>query len=171
MKGLAVTRARKESLRFSGFLFAALVLLSIPASAGGTSWTSRGLEGRSISSLVVDPSSPSRIYAAAGAEGIYQSTDGGENWARVDFGQPVEKVAIDERDAGTLYAIAGLRFKDSKATRRVRQRARQEGRQFHAVLDRERGAICGSRIADTSHAEQRIALRRLRVREPGASLR
>jgi photosystem II stability/assembly factor-like uncharacterized protein len=111
MKGLGVTVARKESLRIPGFLFAALVLFSKPVSAGGGGWTSRGLEGRAISSLVVDPSSPSRIYAAAGAEGIYRSTDGGESWTRVDIGQSVEKLAIDERDPDTLYAIAGPRFR------------------------------------------------------------
>ena len=77
------------------------------AQVGG--WTSRDLEGRSISSLVVDPSSPSRIYAAAGEEGIYRSADGGESWTRVDLGQPVEKLEVDERD-GTIYAIAGPRF-------------------------------------------------------------
>ncbi len=109
MKSLAVAIARKESLRISGFLFA-LVLLSVPASAGGSDWTSLGLEGRSISSLVVDPRSPSRVYAASGVEGIYLSADGGESWTRVDIGQPVEKLAIDERSPDTLYAIAGARF-------------------------------------------------------------
>src|SRR5580765_7821480 len=110
MKGLSVTVARKEPLRITGLLLAALVLLSRPLSAGGAEWTSQGLEGRTISSVVVDPSAPSRIYAAAGADGIYRSADGGTTWTRVDLGQPVEKLEIDERD-GTTYAIAGARFK------------------------------------------------------------
>ncbi|HEV8118047.1 MAG TPA: hypothetical protein VGQ32_05955, partial [Thermoanaerobaculia bacterium] len=107
MKGLSATVAR---LRISGLLLAALVLLSGPLSAGGAEWTSQGLEGRAISSVVVDPSVPSRIYAATGADGIYRSDDGGTSWTRVDLGQPVEKLEIDGRD-GTIYAIAGTRFK------------------------------------------------------------
>ena len=80
------------------------------ASAQVNIWTSRGLEGRSISSLVVDPGSPSRIYAAAG-DGIYRSADGGETWTHADLGgQSVEKLEIDQRDPRTLYAIAGGRF-------------------------------------------------------------
>ena len=78
------------------------------AAAEVTSWTSRGLQGRSISSLVVDPGTPSRIYAAAGADGIYRSADGGETWVRLDLA-PVEKLEVDPRDPRTLYAIVGQR--------------------------------------------------------------
>jgi photosystem II stability/assembly factor-like uncharacterized protein len=102
---VVIRRTRWSSLfRFFGFLLAAL-LLPVTASAE-TSWTSRGLQGRSISSLVVDPGSPSRIYAAAGADGIYRSADGGETWTRVNLDQLVEKLEIDQRDPLTLYAIA-----------------------------------------------------------------
>lgn len=71
-------------------------------------WTSRGLEGRAIGSLVVDPSNPSRIYAAAGVEGVYRTSDGGENWSRVDIGRFVERLAIDAQAPDTLYAVAGF---------------------------------------------------------------
>ena len=71
-------------------------------------WTSRGLEGRTIGSLVVDPSNPSRIYAAAGVEGVYRTSDGGENWSRVDIGRFVERLAIDAQAPDTLYAVAGF---------------------------------------------------------------
>src|SRR5215467_4857320 len=109
MKALAVSLVGKKSLRTSSLLLTGLVLLLGSASAGDANWTSRGLQGRAISSLVVDPSSPSRIYAAAGAEGIYASSDGGENWNRLDFGRAAQKLAIDDRNPDTLYAIEGTR--------------------------------------------------------------
>ncbi len=96
----------------SPFFLAAALLLSTPASAAGSGWTSRGLEGRAIGSLVVDPSNPSRIYAAAGLDGVYRTADGGQNWSRVNIGQFVEKLAIDAQEPDTLYAVAGSRFKE-----------------------------------------------------------
>src|SRR5262245_44655864 len=99
----------RKRLVVTAALIDAVVLLLGSASAGGADWTRRGLEGRAISSLVVDPSSPSRIYAAAGADGIYRSSDGGVSWTRVDLA-PVEKLEIDARD-GTIYAIVGEKFR------------------------------------------------------------
>ncbi|HKF41848.1 MAG TPA: hypothetical protein VKG01_01980, partial [Thermoanaerobaculia bacterium] len=101
-------------------LLGAALLVSRPVLAQDSLWTSRGLQGLSISSLVVDPGSPSRIYAAAGAGGTYRSDDGGESWTRVDLA-PVEKLEIDERD-GTIYAIVGERSRGAQALFRSKDR-------------------------------------------------
>ena len=87
---------------------AALVLPE--TSVAEAAWTPRGLQGRSISSVVIDPGSPSRIYAAAGGDGIFRSADGGETWTRADPGRSVEKLEIDPWDSHTLYAISGARL-------------------------------------------------------------
>ena len=100
--------SRKIFTRSLGSLWAAVFLLPVAVSAGPI-WTARGLEGLSISSLAVDPGSPSRIYAAAGDGGIYRSSDGGASWTQANLGRAAEKVEIDPRD-GTIYSISGARL-------------------------------------------------------------
>jgi photosystem II stability/assembly factor-like uncharacterized protein len=107
----AVVDPVKSLVRAPAIFVSLLAALLLPETApAAPGWKSLGLGGRAISSLVVDPSSPSRIYAAAGVDGIYRSSDGNENWTRVDIGQPVEKLAINGTEPGKLYAIAGARF-------------------------------------------------------------
>jgi photosystem II stability/assembly factor-like uncharacterized protein len=57
----------------------------------GVTWkdSSRGLPGKPITSVVVDPRSPTRnraLYASAFEAGVYKSTDGGQNWANASPG-------------------------------------------------------------------------------------
>ena len=61
----------------------------------GATWndTSRGLPGKPITSVVVDPKSPKgnrTLYASAFEDGVYKSTDGGQSWAKASqgLGQP-----------------------------------------------------------------------------------
>src|SRR5215471_5013261 len=98
--------SRTTWTRSLGSLLGAVFLLSGVALAG-PGWTSRGLQGHSISSLVVEPASPSRIYAAADVEGVFQSADGGDSWTQsfIGGGLSVEKLDFDERNGGTLYAV------------------------------------------------------------------
>lgn len=80
----------------------------------GSSWASgnAGLGTGQISRLVVDPSSPSTVYALSG--GLYKSTDSGATWTLVNTGgvnpgfSGVGALAIDPQTPTTLYAgIAG----------------------------------------------------------------
>ena len=57
----------------------------------GATWkdTSRGLPGKPITSVVVDPKSPKgnrTLYASAFDDGVYKSTDGGRSWAKASQG-------------------------------------------------------------------------------------
>ena len=73
-----------------------------------------------VQALVVDPVSPSTIYAAAhldtapnsAEEIIYKSSDGGQNWRAVRAGIPagatVSSLAIDPGSPSRIYATYGI---------------------------------------------------------------
>jgi photosystem II stability/assembly factor-like uncharacterized protein len=88
-----------------------LVLLwAVRAFAGPGVWTSLGPGGGWARSLVVDPRSPSTLYAT-GDGGVYRSVDAGENWTAlgpaVVLGTP-QSLAMDAADSNTLYlAVRG----------------------------------------------------------------
>ena len=74
------------------------------SSDGGESWEGSGLEGSgSIGRIVVDPSDPDRLFAAAagslfvpgGERGLHRSTDGGRSWDLVLAGENATTGAID----------------------------------------------------------------------------
>ncbi len=69
--------------------------------------------GAIITSLVIDPATPSTIYAAysygnAGNSGVFKSTDGGETWATAENGMSgttsVAALAIDPSSPARIYA-------------------------------------------------------------------
>jgi photosystem II stability/assembly factor-like uncharacterized protein len=93
---------------------------------GGMTWTSakNGLSADfAVGSLVVDPTTPSVVYAGQSsgaprdrpAAALFRSTDGARSWAPASAGLPpraaVEALAIDANRPSTLYA-AVLRFTD-----------------------------------------------------------
>jgi photosystem II stability/assembly factor-like uncharacterized protein len=83
----------------------------------GESWTllEGGLPAAPASDLVVDPASPSTLYAAiadifgASANGIYKSTDEGRTWAPLVAGLPPNpgriSLAVGSSDTQRLYAL------------------------------------------------------------------
>jgi photosystem II stability/assembly factor-like uncharacterized protein len=91
----------------------------------GVTWadTSRGLPGKPITSVVVDPRSPKggrTLYASAFEDGVYKSTDGGKSWAKASegLGHPGGSLRacrlILHRD-GTLFCLVtalrlGIRY-------------------------------------------------------------
>jgi hypothetical protein len=79
-----------------------------PARAGVDQWTSTGPFGGNVPILVVDPKTPSTLYAgAASGGGIFKSTDGGASWAPSSTGiadRNVAALAIDPATPTTLYA-------------------------------------------------------------------
>jgi photosystem II stability/assembly factor-like uncharacterized protein len=85
---------------------------------GGASWTrtSNGLPFNpplqiGFSTLVIDPHSPSILYAGgAQNEGVYKTTDGGASWVPINFGLSstsvlIHGLAIDPVTPTTLYAV------------------------------------------------------------------
>jgi photosystem II stability/assembly factor-like uncharacterized protein len=76
----------------------------------GESWGFAGLPGISITTLVIDPLTPSTLYAGGLSDQVYRSTDGGATWT--GFGFPdssrsaVVLMLIDPSTPATLYLIA-----------------------------------------------------------------
>ncbi len=73
--------------------------------SGGT-WIATGLVGASVGALVVDPVSPSTLYAAT-SDGVFRSTDAGATWAAANTGLSspyVRALAIDPVNPSNLYA-------------------------------------------------------------------
>ena len=75
---------------------------------GGGSWTTTSLQGTRIGALVVDPKTPTTLYAVVD-ESVQKSVDGGTNWRPSGDGitKPVLSLAIDETNPTVLYAGGG----------------------------------------------------------------
>ena len=74
----------------------------------GASWQAAGTgsELTNISALVIDPATPTTLYAGT-YNGVYRSRDGGESWSAITTGLTsldVRTLAIDPRTPTTLYA-------------------------------------------------------------------
>lgn len=73
---------------------------------------------QSIGALAIDPTNPKIIYVGTGesnmrnsvsiGDGLYKSTDGGENWKKIglDSTEHISKVAIDPKNTSVLYVAA-----------------------------------------------------------------
>jgi photosystem II stability/assembly factor-like uncharacterized protein len=81
---------------------------------------------QSIGALAIDPNNPKVIWAGTGeswtrnsvslGDGIYKSTDGGENWTNMGLkdSERIVRIAIDPSDSNTVYAcVPGKLFSDS----------------------------------------------------------
>ncbi|NNM94682.1 MAG: glycosyl hydrolase [Bacteroidia bacterium] len=83
---------------------------------------------QSIGAIAIDPGNRDVIYVGTGesnmrntvsyGDGIYKSTDGGENWDRtgLDSTEHISKIVIDPKNTNTLYvAVPGALWSDSKS--------------------------------------------------------
>ncbi len=81
---------------------------------------------QSIGAIAIDPSAPKTIWAGTGepwtrnstsvGEGIFKSTDGGDNWTFMGLKETerISKILIDPKDGNTVYACApGKLWSDS----------------------------------------------------------
>ncbi len=100
-----------------------VVTASVPAGIyksvdGGANWTnsSTGLTATfngltltpSVVALLVDPASPSNVYAATNGFGVYKSTDGGANWSPSNAGLGNRSVqALAARPGSPSAILAG----------------------------------------------------------------
>lgn len=75
----------------------------------GGSWTT--VATFSARTLTVDPGVPQNVYAAAGNDGFFKSTDAGSTWAPINTGMPsvpnAQSLAVAPSPPGTLYACTG----------------------------------------------------------------
>jgi photosystem II stability/assembly factor-like uncharacterized protein len=97
---------RQLSTLFVLGLFAFLQSLIPTALAGVNQWTSAGPDGGYIRALVIDPLTPSILYAANGG-GVYKSINSGGIWSAAFTGiisSQVGTLVINETTPSTLYA-------------------------------------------------------------------
>ena len=71
---------------------------------------------QSIGAIAIDPQNPKTIWVGTGeswarnsvsiGDGIYRSTDGGENWDNLGLkdSERISKILIDPKDSNTVYA-------------------------------------------------------------------
>jgi hypothetical protein len=72
-------------------------------SGGSWSDSSSGLPDNITNALVIDPVTPSTLYAATG-RGIYKSINGGGNWSQTSLVGSVQAVTLDPTAPFTVYA-------------------------------------------------------------------
>lgn len=123
--------------------------------AGGGLWKSvdGGLQfkpifdkyNQSIGAVTVDPANAATIWVGTGetwvrnsvsvGDGIYRSTDGGENWARLglDATERIARIVVDPRDANTVLACATGHMSDDHPDRGV-YRTKDGGKTWEKVL-------------------------------------
>src|SRR5205809_5518501 len=73
---------------------------------------------QSIGAVTVDPGNPKNVWVGTGeswtrnsvsvGDGIYKSTDRGENWTNVGLkdSERISRILVDPRDGNTVYACA-----------------------------------------------------------------
>ncbi|MET0622577.1 MAG: SBBP repeat-containing protein, partial [Pyrinomonadaceae bacterium] len=95
--------------------FAGVVFKSVD---GGANWTNSStglsvtLDGQTftpgVTALLVDPASPSTVYAGTSGGGVFKSTDGGANWSPSSTGLANKTVqALALRPGGPAAVLAG----------------------------------------------------------------
>src|ERR1035441_7235895 len=73
---------------------------------------------QSIGAVTIDPSNPRIVWVGSGeawtrnsvsvGDGVYKSTDGGENWTNVGLkdSEHIARILVDPKDSNTVYACA-----------------------------------------------------------------
>ena len=105
MAGLS---ARKRSLQFIVLLGLLAGSITVPAAG---QWTSIGPDGGWVEVVVLNPQTPSTLYAGTDRGGLYKSTDAAAGWRLMNNGFPptgfenarIQEMAIDPSTPETLY--------------------------------------------------------------------
>src|SRR4051794_38735908 len=82
-----------------------IVLFTFPIFAGENRWTIKGPEGGTVNKMVFDPADSSIAYAAT-ENGVFRSSDGGQNWIVVagTLGTSFRDVAVASGDPQKVFA-------------------------------------------------------------------
>ncbi len=96
-------------LRASSFflLLVFLIRFAIPAMAGPDQWTPTGGPPGLVYAVVLDPATPSTMYAGTSMAGVFKSIDSGRTWASMNQGldtNAVFSLAIDPLSTTVVYA-------------------------------------------------------------------
>jgi len=118
----------------------------------------------SIGAIAVDQKNPKVIYAGAGesnmrntvsiGDGMYKSTDGGENWTKIglDSTEHIAKIAIDPSNPNTIYvASPGPLWSDG--TQRGLFKSTDGGQTWKKILYINEKAGCADIAIDPSNPE------------------
>ena len=92
----------------SGTVYAATASGVSKSTDGGATWSSTGA-GVGVTTLAVDSSSPSTLYAGTGTGAILKTTDGGATWATLTTGitSVIASLAVDPVTPSNVYAATG----------------------------------------------------------------
>src|SRR5712664_3508510 len=87
-------------------LFTGTTLGVLKSTDGGVSWNAAGLTGVGVLSLVIDPLTPTTLYAGTSSSGVFKSSDGGASWSATGLTGigDVLTLTIDPLTPTTLYA-------------------------------------------------------------------
>jgi photosystem II stability/assembly factor-like uncharacterized protein len=102
---------RRHSIIAVAILGAAMVgPRGVTVEARQATWSLSGLAGQTITALVIDPLTPTTVYAGVLGGGVFKTTDGGSAWSPINNGlttSQIRAVAIDAQTPTTLYAGSG----------------------------------------------------------------
>lgn len=110
---------------------------------------------QSIGAVAVDPANPKNVWVGTGeswvrnsvsiGDGVYQSTDGGENWHNVGLkdSEHIAKILVDPKDSKTVYVCAIGHLWDDNEERGV-YKTTDSGKTWRKVLAGANGSTgCG----------------------------
>lgn len=95
------------------FVLAAAILLSAAATVGGAEWREIG-SGlprtiAAVTSLTIDPATPSTLYAVDTGGRLFKSIDSGGSWKLLGSVAGVSFIAVDPKNSSTIYAATYAR--------------------------------------------------------------
>ena len=119
---------------------------------------------QSIGAIAIDQKNPKVIYAGTGesnmrnsvsiGDGLYKSTDAGENWVRIglDSTEHISKIVIDPSNSSVIYVSApGPLWSDSK--HRGLYKSTDAGKTWEKILYISEKAGCADISLDPMHPE------------------
>lgn len=82
----------------------------------GLTWNTTGLDwtinqNRTIAKLLINPNDPDILFAGT-TDGVYKTTDGGDNWVKTQTGD-IDDMEFKPGDPNTVYAITRKFFKST----------------------------------------------------------
>ena len=119
---------------------------------------------QSIGALAIDQKHPDIVWCGTGesnmrntvsiGNGLYKSTDGGENWVKIglDSSEHISRIAIDPRDGNTVYvAVPGPLW--SNSSNRGLYKTTDGGKTFQKILYVDEKTGCAEILIDPKTPE------------------